>query len=279
MVEDSYMLSDDELIEFDLLLEAIYKKYGYDFRNYSRASMKRRIIGKLSSSGLPNISAMQHEALHNKSFFESMLVDLTVNVTEMFRDASFYRAVRKHVVPILKKYPHIKIWHAGCSTGEEVYSMAILLAEENLLSRTTLYATDIDDQALKIAREGIYPLDRIKLYTSNYQKAGGSESFSDYYTARYRAAILDSALKKNIIYSQHNLVTGKTFGEMDVVVCRNVVIYFDKILQNRALKLFHDSLLSKGILCLGSKESIKYSDYRNHFTELAGKEKIYRKVL
>ena len=276
--EKNATVSENESIEFDLLIEAIYKKYGYDFRNYSKATLKRRIQSKLSSSGFDSISAMQHEVLYNKKFFESMLIDLTINVTEMFRDPSFYLAVREKVIPILRIHPFIKIWHAGCSTGEEVYSMAIVLAEENVLSKTTLYATDIDDKVLKKAREGIYPLNKIKEYTANYQKAGGTEAFSDYYTAKYEAVIMDSSLKKNIVFSQHNLVTGKAFGEMNMIVCRNVIIYFDKNLQNRVLKLFYDSLDKNGILSLGSKESIQFTNLRNHFSELVGKEKIYQKL-
>jgi len=272
------MLPDSESIEIDLLIEAIYKKYGYDFRNYSKASIKRRIKHKLALSGLENLSSMQHRVLYDKKFFESMLLDLTINVTEMFRDPAFYCALRDKVIPVLKTYPFVKIWHAGCSTGEEVYSMAILLHEENLLSNAMLYATDIDDKVLKTAREGIYPVDRIKEYTRNYQKACGQNSFSDYYTARYKAAIMDSTLKKNIVFSQHNLVTDGIFGEMNLIICRNVLIYFDRDLQNRVLQLFHDSLIRKGILCLGSKETIKFSQVKDLFTEYDGKEKIYKKI-
>ena len=276
--DDSIKISENESIEFDLLIEAIYKKYGYDFRNYAKPTLKRRIQNKLSSTGIDSISSMQHRVLYDKKFFESVLIDLTVNVTEMFRDPSFYRAVRENVIPILKKYPFLKIWHAGCSTGEEVYSMAILLEEEGLLARTTLYATDIDEKVLRKAKEGIYPLDKIREYTSNYQKAGGTEAFSDYYTAKYEAVIMDSALKKKIVFSQHNLVTGKAFSEMNMIVCRNVIIYFDKELQNRVLSLFNESLIEKGVLCLGSKESVQFTTSKNHFTELVGKEKIYRKL-
>ena len=275
--DESITISENESIEFDLLIEAIYKKYGYDFRNYAKPTLKRRIQNKLSSTGIDSISSMQHRVLYDKKFFESVLIDLTVNVTEMFRDPSFYRAVRENVIPILKKYPFLKIWHAGCSTGEEVYSMAILLEEEGLLARTTLYATDIDEKVLRKAKEGIYPLDKIREYTSNYQKAGGTEAFSDYYTAKYEAVIMDSALKKKIVFSQHNLVTGKAFSEMNMIVCRNVIIYFDKELQNRVLSLFNESLIEKGVLCLGSKESVQFTTSKNHFIELVGKEKIYQK--
>jgi len=196
----------------------------------------------------------------------------------MFRDPSFYSSLREKVIPVLKTYPFIKIWHAGCATGEEVYSMAILLKEENLLSKTMLYATDLDDKVLKTAREGIYPLDKIKEYTQNYQKVHGNSSFSDYYTAKYEAAIMDRSLRKNIVFSQHNLVTDGVFGEMNLIICRNVLIYFDKDLQNRVLQLFHDSLTRKGILCLGSKETIKFSKVKDLFTEYDGKEKIYKRI-
>ena len=267
-----------ENIELKLLLEGIYLKYGYDFRDYSKASVKRRIGQRMLMSALPNLAAMQHKILHEKSFFQTVLLDLSVNVTEMFRDPSFYLALRKTVIPILKTYPFIKIWHAGCSTGEEVYSMAILLEEENLLKNTTLYATDIDTQVLKKAKDGIYSLERMKEFTLNYQRAGGNSSFADYYTARYDAAILDSNLRKNIVFSQHNLVTDGAFGEMHMVVCRNVIIYFNRDLQNRVLNLFHESLIRKGILCLGSKETIKYLQLKNAFEEIDGQEKIFRRI-
>jgi chemotaxis protein methyltransferase CheR len=268
---------DSETIEIDLLLEAIFRKYGYDFRNYSRASLKRRMTNVLIKSKLQSFSALQYKILYDRKFFDSVLLDLTVNVTEMFRDPSFYCALREKVIPVLKTYPFIKIWHAGCATGEEVYSMAILLKEENLLSKTILYATDLDDKVLKTAREGIYPLDKIKEYTQNYQKVCGHDSFSEYYTAKYEAAIMDSSLKKNIVFSQHNLVTDGIFGEMNLVICRNVLIYFDKNLQNRVLQLFHDSLTRKGILCLGSKETINFSQVKDLFSEYDGKEKIFKR--
>ncbi len=264
-----------EQIEIDLLIEAMYKKYGYDFRNYSRASIERRLKYALSVSGEKNYAAMQHRLLWDKEYFDSLLLQLTVNVTEMFRDPLFYKALREKVIPILRTYPFIKIWHAGCSTGEEVYSMAILLHEENLLKNTMIYATDIDTQVLKKAREGIYPLERIREFTLNYQRAGGQNSFSDYYTAKFEAAIIDNSLKKNILFSQHNLVTDSTFGEMNLVICRNVLIYFNRELQNRVIDLFHESLVRKGILCLGSKESLKYLNSRDSFTEIDDKEKIF----
>lgn len=269
----------NEYIEIQLLLEAIYMKYGYDFRDYSKASLKRRIEQRLLRSGLPNYSYMQHKILNDQSFFETLFLDLSINVTEMFRDPLFYKAIREIVVPVLKTYPHIKIWHAGCSTGEEVYSMAILLQEEGLLDKALIYGTDVNEIVLEKAKEGIYPLERIKEYTLNYQKAGGKESFADYYTAKFDAAIMDSELKKNLVFSQHNLATDNDFGEMHLIMCRNVLIYFNKELQSRVIGLFHESLIRKGLLCLGSKESTRFSKYAKNFTDMVPEQKIYQKVL
>ena len=272
------MSSVNENIEIICLLEGIYQKYGYDFRNYSQASVRRRLKLKLNSSNLPSYSDMLHKVLYEKDFFDSLLLDLTINVTEMFRDPTFYKALRSDIVPILKTYPHIKIWHAGCSTGEEVYSMAILLDEEGLLKRSLIYATDINELVLAKAKEGIFPLEKIKEYTTNYQRAGGTESFAEYYTASYDAVIMKKRLKDKIVFSQHNLATDGIFTEAHLIVCRNVLIYFNKELQNKVLGLFKDSLIRKGVLALGSKETIKFSNYANDFIELVGKEKIYGKI-
>ena len=270
---------NNESIEIQLFLEAIYLKYGYDFRNYSKASIKRRIEQRLGRSGLPNISTMQHKLLYDNKFFEAMFLDLSINVTEMFRDPLFYKALRKTVIPILRTYPYIKIWHAGCSTGEEVYSMAILLQEEGLLDKALIYATDVNEKVLKKAKEGIYPIDKIKEYTTNYQMSGGDASFADYYVAKYDAAIMDKSLKENVVFSQHNLVTDGVFGEMHLVICRNVLIYFNKELQNSVISLFNDSLIRKGLLCLGSKESLRFTQYVDHFGELVADQKIYQKKM
>ena len=267
----------NEKIEMECLLDAIYKKYGYDFRDYANASLKRRLKQTLASTSLPNFSAMQHKVLHSTKFFDSVLAELTVNVTEMYRDPTFYKALRENVIPILKTYPRLNIWHAGCSTGEEVYSLAIMLKEENLLNRTTIYATDIDEEVLKKAKEGIYPKDKIKLYTSNYQKSGGKESFAEYYTAKFDLAIMNKDLKKNIVFSQHNLATDSVFGEMHLVICRNVLIYFNKELQNRSVGLFKESLVRRGVLALGNKETINFSKHVDKFKDLVVKEKIYQK--
>lgn len=267
----------NENIEVKLLLEAIYLKYGYDFRNYSMASIKRRLFHRLLVSELNSISEMQHKLLHDTAFFETMLLDFSINVTEMFRDPSFYHALRKEMAPILKTYPFIKIWNAGCSSGEEVYSMAILLKEEAIYQRAQIYATDFNEAILSKAKEGIFPIDCMKKYTSNYIKAGGKKSFSDYYTAKYDSAIMERGLKANVVFADHNLATDGVFGEMNLIMCRNVLIYFDKKLQNRVLRLFRDSLCRGGFLCLGSKESIRFSECADDFEDVAKGKVIYRK--
>lgn len=267
----------NEEIEIHLLLEAIDMKYGYDFRNYSSAHMKRRIHYRMSLAGIVSIAEMQHKILYDVEFFNLVLSDFSINVTEMFRDPSFYRAFRKEVIPILKTYPFIKIWHAGCSTGEEIYSMAILLKEEGLYDRAQIYATDFNKIVLHKAKEGIYSIDDIKEYTYNYQKAGGKHSFSDYYIAKYNSVIFEPSLKKKITFAEHNLVTDGVFGEMHVIICRNVMIYFNKQLQSKVIKLFSDSLTNGCFLCLGSKESIKFSNNLDNFEEFISSEKIYRK--
>jgi chemotaxis protein methyltransferase CheR len=267
----------NEDIEISLFLEAIYLKYGYDFRNYSRAHIKRRILKRMGEENLANISQMQCKILYEEEFFKTILSDFSINVTEMFRDPSFYKAFRDTVIPILRTYPFIKIWHAGCATGEEVYSMAILLKEEGLFERTQIYATDFNVGVLQKAKEGIYPIDNIKEYTYNYQKAGGKASFADYYMAKYDSVIFDQSLKKRITFAEHNLVTDGVFGEMQVVVCRNVLIYFNKGLQNSVIKLFSDSLGNGCFLCLGSKESIKFSSSFDSFETFVDGEKIYKK--
>lgn len=268
---------DRQDIELRLLLEAIYQMYGYDFRSYSKASVKRRVQHRLHMSGLKNISQMIERVVHDREFFVALLNDMTVNVTEMFRDPWFYKAFREEVIPRLKTYPFIKIWHAGSSTGEEIYSMAILLTEEGLYERTQIYATDIDKVVLEKARKGIYPLASFKQYSENYLKAGGKASLSDYYTAKYDSVIMDQRLKKNIVFADHDLATDQVFGEMQVVVCRNVIIYFDRELQRRVFSLFRDSLDIGGILCLGSKETMRFSGCDDEFEVLVKEARIYRK--
>lgn len=268
---------ENQDIEISLLLEGIYLKYGYDFRNYSDAHIKRRILRRMTEAGLKSISEMQYKILYDKDFFKILLSDFSINVTEMFRDPTFYKAFRKSVIPILKTYPFVRIWHAGCSTGEEVYSMAILLKEEGLYERSQIYATDFNNIVLQKAKDGIYPIDDIKEYTHSYQQAGGNASFSDYYIAKYDSAIFDKSLKKKITFAEHNLVTDGVFGEMHVIICRNVLIYFNRELQNNVIKLFSDSLCNGCFLCLGSKESIRFSSSADNFEALNESEKIYRK--
>ena len=270
-------LLENQEIEIRLLIQAIYEKYGYDFRNYSHAHVKRRILNRFQLSGMSSIGEMIHEALVNHKFVDLLLMDLSINVTEMFRDPSFYKALREHVVPLLKTYPFIKIWHAGCSSGEEVYSMAILLKEEGLFNRTQIYATDFNPVIIKQAKEGIYPISRMKEFTLNYQKAGGKASFSDYYTANYESAKILESFKKNIVFATHNLVTDSVFAEVNLVVCRNVLIYFDRKLQDKVIGLFADSLAGGGVLCLGSKENLQFSEYYDSFDSLVSGERVYIK--
>lgn len=268
---------NNENIEIELFLEGIYKKYGYDFRGYAKSSIRRRILRRLALSGLDSISSMQHAILNDPIFFQTLLQDFSINVTEMFRDPSFYRVIRHKVIPVLQDLPFIKIWHAGCSTGEEVYSMAITLMEENIYDKTRIYATDSNIEVLSRAKKGIYSLDLMQKYTSSYQKAGGEVSFGDYYTAIYDKAIINNNIKRNIVFASHNLVTDSSFGEMDLIMCRNVMIYFEGKLQDKVLALFLESLNTGGFLCLGNKESVKFSDHSCAFADFDEKEKIYYK--
>lgn len=279
MTSDSNTKNQIINIEIQLILEAIYNKYGYDFRNYSKAHIKRRLLNRVATSKLKSISEMQHKVLHEPEFFEILLRDLSINVTEMFRDPGFYLALRKEVIPVLKTYPFIKVWHAGCSTGEEVYSFAVVLKEEGLYDRTQIYATDFNHDVLDIAKKGIYPIDRIKEFTANYQAAGGTHSFSDYYMANYNSVIYDPSLKKNLVFAEHNLVTDSVFAEVNLIICRNVLIYFNKELQSRVISLFYDSLNNGGFLGLGSKETIQFTTKGDHFEVIDKNEKIYKKKI
>jgi chemotaxis protein methyltransferase CheR len=268
-----------EQIEIELLLEGIYRQYGFDFRSYAYASIRRRLWKRIEEEGLSTITDLQNKVLHEPEMMEKLLLDLSINVTAMFRDPTFYRVFREQVVPHLRTYPFIRVWHAGCATGEEVYSMAILLEEEGLYERSRIYATDINEVVLQKAKSGIFPLERMQEYTENYIAAGGKRSFSDYYTAKYDGALFSPALTKNVVFSQHNLVTDRSFSEFNVILCRNVLIYFDKTLQARVLTLFYDSLAMFGILALGSKESLRFSPYEECYEQINGPEKIYRKVM
>jgi chemotaxis protein methyltransferase CheR len=269
---------DLERIEIELLLEGIFRHYGFDFRAYAYASIRRRLWKRIEEERLPSMSALQERVLHEPAMMEKLLLDLSINVTAMFRDPNFYITFRQHVVPLLRTYPFIRIWHAGCSTGEEVYSMAMLLREEGLYDRSRIYATDINEVVLQRAKAGIFPLDRMQEYTENYMRAGGKRSFSEYYTAKYGGALFDQSLTKNVVFSQHNLVTDRSFSEFNVILCRNVLIYFDKTLQSKVHTLFYDSLAMFGVLVLGSKETLRFMAHEECYQQMAPPEKIFRKV-
>lgn len=270
--------AETEHIEVELLLEAVFQRYGYDFRSYARASIERRTKQFLTTSGCASISEMIPKVLHDREFFSRLAQAFSISVTEMFRDPFFYAALREKVVPLLKTWPHVKIWHAGCATGEEVYSLAIVLKETGLLERATIYATDFNDAALGKAKEGIYELEKLRQATENYQQSGGKESFSDYYHARYDAATMDGALKERITFSNHNLASDNVFGDMHLVFCRNVLIYFNRELQNRALRLFTKSLVHGGFLCLGSKEDLQFTEAYADYARVDDKARIYKKM-
>ncbi len=272
--------SADDHAEADLhlLMQAIYSQYSYDFRDYAGASQKRRVIKALAQLGYPTIPALQVAVEQDPAVFMQLLQYLTIPVSEMFRDPSFFLALRQQVMPVLRTYPSLKIWVAGCSTGEEVYSLAILLKEEGLLARSLIYATDINPKSLAKARQGIFSLASIQGHTANYQAAGGLQAFSDYYTAAYDAAIFDKSLRDNVTFADHSLATDSVFSETQLVLCRNVLIYFNKKLQDRALGLFHESLSHRGFMGLGSKESIDFSGYAERFEPLDRPERIFRKL-
>ncbi|QIR36733.1 protein-glutamate O-methyltransferase CheR [Tolypothrix sp. PCC 7910] len=267
-----------EDIEIQLLLEGIYRYWGYDFRNYAFSSLKRRVQNFIKIEGYTSVSELQARVLHDSNCLERFLLSLTVNVTSMFRDPSFYLALRKEVIPLLRTYPFIRIWHAGCSTGEEVYSMAILLQEENLYQRCRIYATDFNEKVLQKARTGIFSLKLMQDYTQLYLKAGGKESFSEYYTAAYDSAIFRASLRENIVFAQHNLATDSSFNEFHIIICRNVLIYFNQTLQKRVHELFYNSLCSFGILGLGRQESIRFTPHDHQYQELVKGEKLYRRL-
>jgi chemotaxis protein methyltransferase CheR len=267
-----------EQLEIDLLLEAVYRRYGFDFRQYAVASLKRRLWRRLLAEGLSTISELQARLLHDPACMERLLLDLSINVTSMFRDPTFYAAFREKVVPMLRTYPFTRIWCAGCSTGEEVYSLAILLEEEGLYARTRIYATDINENVLATAREGVFPLAKMQQYTQNYIRGGGKHDFSRYYVAAYDAAQFSRSLLENVVFAQHNLAMDRAFNEFNAIICRNVMIYFDRGLQDRVHSLFHDSLETFGILALGHKESLSFTAVADRYEEVDTNERIYRKI-
>jgi chemotaxis protein methyltransferase CheR len=267
---------DLEQLEIDLLLEAVYRRYGLDFRQYAQASLKRRLYRRLHAEHLETISQLQDRLLHDPPAMERLLLDLSINVTAMFRDPSFYVAFRQKVVPVLRTYPFTRIWCAGCSTGEEVYSLAILLHEEGLYERTRIYATDINEHVLATAREGVFPLDKMKQYTQNYLRCGGTKMFSEYYTAAYDSVRFSRSLVENVVFAQHNLAMDRRFNEFNVILCRNVMIYFDKVLQDRVHELFFESLERFGLLGLGHKESISFTRFADRYETIDADERIFR---
>lgn len=266
-----------EDIEIRLLLEALFLKYHYDFRNYAMASIKRRLRQAREQLGFATFSALQEDLLRNPDMLPRLLRFLTVQVSEMFRDPTYFKAIREKVVPHLRTYPSLKVWIAGCSGGEELYSFVILFREEGLEERTIFYATDINQDALQTAEAGIFPLDRLQLFTENHRKSGGKSSLSDYYQAAYGRASFDKTLRRNVVFSDHSLVTDAVFGEMHLISCRNVMIYFDRELQDRALGLFKESLARRGFLGLGSKESLRFSRHAGAFADFVREEKIYQR--
>ncbi|TBU92621.1 CheR family methyltransferase [Stutzerimonas kirkiae] len=265
-------------IEVRLLVEAIYLKYGHDFRNYSGASLKRRVLLAQRQLQCASVSQLQQRILYDESVFMDLLQYLTIPVSEMFRDPGYYRALREQVLPVLQTYPSLKIWIAGCSTGEEVYSMAILLKEEGLLERSILYATDINPRSLERARQGIFAIDNLRRYSENYQRAGGAGSLSDHYVAAYDSVIMDKSLRQKVTFADHSLATDSVFAETQLISCRNVLIYFNRVLQDRAFSLFHESLCHRGFLGLGSKETLEFSSHGPGFEAFDKQERIFRKL-
>jgi chemotaxis protein methyltransferase CheR len=269
---------DLEALELQLLLEGVFRRYGFDFREYAPASLRRRVWRRVHAEGAETISGLLDRLLHDPAAMERLLLDLSITVTAMFRDPTFYVAFREKVVPQLRTYPFTRIWIAGCSTGEEVYSLAILLQEEALYDRTRIYATDVNESVLDRARTGVFPLEKMKEYTHNYLNAGGTRAFSEYYVAAYDGAQFQRSLVENVVFAQHNLVSDRSFNEFNVVLCRNVMIYFDKALQDRVHQLFYESLANFGVLGLGHKESIHFTRFAERYEELDAREKLYRKV-
>ena len=267
-----------EDLELRLLLEAVFQYYGYDFREYARSSLKRRIWRRVTEEGLQTISGLQERVLHDPNCLDRLLLDLSISVTSMFRDPTFYSALRNKIVPLMRTYPFIRVWNAGCATGEETYSLAILLNEEGLGDRTRIYATDINDVVLKSAREGVFPLDKMREYTENYIRSGGRTAFSDYYKVFGEKVRFDPSLVDQVVFAQHNLVSDAAFNEFHLIVCRNVMIYFDRSLQDKVHRLLHDSLVRFGILALGHKESIRFTSYADSYEEIDAHEKLYRRI-
>ena len=269
---------DTEGLELQLLLEGVYRQYGFDFREYAPASLKRRVWRRVDAEKTGTITGLLDRLLRDPDVMERLLLDLSINVTSMFRDPTFYAALRTQVVPVLRTYPFTRIWVAGCSTGEEVYSLAIVLDEEDVRDRTRIYATDINEAVLERARAGVFPIDKMKEYTENYIRAGGRRSFSKYYLAKYEGALFERSLTENVVWAPHNLVQDRSFNTFNLIMCRNVMIYFDRTLQTRVHQLFYDSLERFGFHALGHKESIRFTGLEDRYEEIDGQEKLYRKA-
>jgi len=274
-IPHTFNYSQDELKAF---LNAIKFMYGYDFTEYAEASVKRRIINFMTIYKIPTLQDLSKQLLKDETVFETFIQELSVTVTEMFRDPTFYKSLRINVMERLATYPVIKIWIAGCATGEEVYSVAILMKECGLLEKSIIYATDINQKSIQIAREGLYAIENMKSYTTNYNHAGGTHSLSAYYVSKYNSVLFDKSLKQNIVFSPHNLTVDKSFNEFQLIICRNVLIYFNQQLQNKVINLFHESLCSFGFLALGNKESILFTDKETNFEDVDKKERIFMKI-
>lgn len=272
---ESTYIKDSEL---DLLLNELFQQYGYDFHNYAKASMKRRVSRLMLNDRMPSFAEFFFKVKNEADYLPRVVEELTVNVTEMFRDPDTFRVIREKVLPVLATHPFIRIWHAGCSSGEEVYSMAILLEEAGLMHKSLLYATDLNASVIENIRRGIFPISQMKEYSENYIQSGGKRDFSSYYTAKYDWAKFDDRLKSKMIVATHNLVSDRSFNEFQMIFCRNVLIYFDKVLQNKVLSLFDESLEKLGFLVLGSKENIRFSGISKNYEQLGSKEKIWRKM-
>ncbi|MEI9922038.1 MAG: protein-glutamate O-methyltransferase CheR [Bacteroidota bacterium] len=273
--EGSFPITNEDL---EVVLYDVVELYGYDFTSYSRASLSRRIARLIVKDRFASFAEFRYKLRTEKTYFKRFVEEITVNVTEMFRDPMFYKTLREEVLPILATYPVIRVWHAGCASGEEVYSMAILLHEANLLKKSLLYATDINPTVLEKVRHGIYPISQMKQYSENYILSGGKHDFSSYYTAQYNSAKFDEFLGKRIVLATHNLVSDRSFNEFQLILCRNVMIYFDKPFQDRVLHLFYESLEMFGFLALGAKETLKFTAINKKFKQLENKERIWRKI-
>lgn len=267
-----------EAIELQLLLEGVFLHYGYDFRHYALASIRRRVWDRVRAEGLHSISQFQHLVLHDTACMERLLYALSVNMTAMFRDPEFFRAFRELVIPLLRTYPYVRIWHAGCSSGEEVYSLAILLEEEGLLDRCRIYATDMNEAVLARARAGRFPLRLMKEYTVNYNQSGGRRAFSEWYTVSLEQAVVRPELRRTVVFSQHNLASDSSFNEFHVVLCRNVMIYFNRTLQDRVHQLMYESLVTFGVLGLGNRESLRVTPHEKNYEALDERARLFRKV-